>query len=318
MENEKISIIMTTYNRAELIMQSINSILLQTYSNWELLVIDDGSTDDTAALVHSIGDNRIFYHYLPRCAAVGKLKNYGLENASGCFISFLDSDDLWSPNKLEIQWQYLRSNPDAGFCVTNGFNFKTPGQPLEFFYKRKEGSYKGHLLAMAISSQLAAFTQALMVRRSCLEQCGGYADEDDITMNDQKFILKLAHQFTGIIIYEPLVERRLHAGNYIHESWSKSYREGADLVKFYKNSQAITRQTANESLFLLYTRYGEKCLLKDAPLEAARQFLQAWIYRPWSIIPLKKISKTFLKIILKMPNHRAKAAHAVVLPPGRS
>lgn len=287
---------MITYNRAGLIMHAINSILQQTFQHWELLVIDDGSTDDTEKLVKASGDERIVYHALPRCAATGKLKNYGMSHCTGTYISFLDSDDLWAPNKLEIQLEFMESHPGAGFSVTNGYNFREEGRALEYFYERKEGVRYGHLLNAAFQSELAAFTQALVLRRSCLESIGGYEDEENITMNDQDFILKLCNHFQGLIIYEPLVYRRLHSENYIHESWSKSYREGAALVKKYRKINAIDQPVADDALFRLYIRYGEKCLLNGKHQKASWQFLKAWRYRPASLIPIKKTAKLLLHV----------------------
>src|SRR6059058_3320007 len=99
----KISIIMPTYNRAAYIGETIRSILTQTYQNWELIIIDDGSEDNTEDLVKRIGDERINFYKAGRIAVNGKIKNMGLEKAKGELIAFIDSDDLWAETKLEKQ-----------------------------------------------------------------------------------------------------------------------------------------------------------------------------------------------------------------------
>src|SRR4026209_101684 len=99
----KVSIILPTYNRAGLIMETIRSILEQTYANWELIIIDDGSDDDTEKLVTQIKDERIQFHKAGRIGIVGKIKNIGIEKSNGELIAFIDSDDLWAETKLEKQ-----------------------------------------------------------------------------------------------------------------------------------------------------------------------------------------------------------------------
>src|SRR6478735_6490982 len=114
----KVSIIMPTYNRAAFIMQSIESVQKQTYSNWELIIVDDASEDNTAALVNGINDERI--HYLPITkTGVGiKLRLHGVERATGELIAFIDSDDLWAKEKLAKQVNALRDHPGAAFSLT--------------------------------------------------------------------------------------------------------------------------------------------------------------------------------------------------------
>src|SRR5262245_21012221 len=108
----KVSIILPTYNRAKLIMETIESVLNQTYSNLELIIIDDGSNDNTEELITQIQDERIKFHKAGRIGIVGKIKNIGIEKATGDLIAFIDSDDLWAKTKLEKQIAALQQYPD--------------------------------------------------------------------------------------------------------------------------------------------------------------------------------------------------------------
>lgn len=104
-----VSIIIPVYNRQDTIMESINSVLKQSYKNMEILVIDDGSTDNTEYVVKQIKDNRILYYKQPQkgaCAA----RNKGILLAQGKYIAFNDSDDVWYENKLQNQIQCLETN----------------------------------------------------------------------------------------------------------------------------------------------------------------------------------------------------------------
>lgn len=108
----KISIVIPVYNGARTIKKTIESVLNQTFRNIELIVINDGSTDKTLQAVQEIEDDRIqIYTYLN--AGVSHARNQGINHAQGEYISFIDADDLWTPDKLELQYQALQNNPSA-------------------------------------------------------------------------------------------------------------------------------------------------------------------------------------------------------------
>ena len=104
-----ISIIMPAYNAEKTIAQSIESVLAQTYYEWELLIVDDGSSDSTISIVNSLAENdsRIRLFINEKNMGVAKTRNFGIEQASGEWIAFLDSDDLWHENKLENQLRFM-------------------------------------------------------------------------------------------------------------------------------------------------------------------------------------------------------------------
>lgn len=119
-----VSVIIPTYNRAALLCEAIDTVLAQSYQNTEIIVIDDGSTDDTTAAVQKYGD-RIRYTRRPN-AGVNAARNLGLKQARGDYVALLDSDDLWAPYKLELQVALLRHFNDVGFTFSNFLIFKGP------------------------------------------------------------------------------------------------------------------------------------------------------------------------------------------------
>jgi glycosyltransferase involved in cell wall biosynthesis len=112
-----VSVIIPTYNRAVLLSEAVNSVLLQTYQNIEIIVIDDGSTDNTTEVMAAFGD-RVRYTRRPN-AGVNAARNLGLKQARGEFVALLDSDDLWAPFKIELQVRLLRTFTDLGFTFSN-------------------------------------------------------------------------------------------------------------------------------------------------------------------------------------------------------
>lgn len=108
--NELVSIIMPSYNTAKFISKTIESVLEQTYKNWELLIVDDCSTDNTDEIVSKYDDDRIIYLKNKKNSGAAVSRNKALKNAKGKWIAFLDSDDLWYPTKLEEQIKYMKKN----------------------------------------------------------------------------------------------------------------------------------------------------------------------------------------------------------------
>ena len=138
-QSPNVSIILPTFNRAKFIVETIESIRNQTYQNWELIIVDDGSDDNTEGLISKINDERIQFYKAGRIGINGKIKNIGLKIASGELIAFIDSDDLWASTKLEKQVTALQQYPEAGFSLTGGYNFKKPSEPIDYFYQQREG-----------------------------------------------------------------------------------------------------------------------------------------------------------------------------------
>ena len=109
--DELVSIIMPSYNTAKFISETIESVLVQTYTNWELIIVDDCSTDNTDEVVKSfLSDNRIKYITNEKNSGAAVSRNRALREAKGKWIAFLDSDDLWLPVKLEKQIAFMKEN----------------------------------------------------------------------------------------------------------------------------------------------------------------------------------------------------------------
>ena len=123
--NDMVSIVVPVYNAAKYVAETVMSVVNQTYSNWELLLVDDGSTDGSGEIIKSLAkeDNmgRIKVLFPKEHGTAARARNYGISNASGRYIAFLDADDLWEKSKLERQMEFLQLNK-AGFVFT-GYEF---------------------------------------------------------------------------------------------------------------------------------------------------------------------------------------------------
>ncbi|TDE04340.1 glycosyltransferase family 2 protein [Flavobacterium sandaracinum] len=112
MENPLVSIITPSFNSAKFIAETIQSVQNQTYQDWEMIIVDDCSTDETVSIIEEIvnNDNRIHLFQLQKNAGTGIARNTALEKATGKFIAFLDADDLWKPEKLDKQLTFMKAN----------------------------------------------------------------------------------------------------------------------------------------------------------------------------------------------------------------
>lgn len=135
-DNELVSIIMPTFNAAATVGESIESILSQTYTNWELLISDDGSTDDTVAIVEAYAhrDSRVTLLRLAGNSGAGVARNNSIRKAKGRYIAFCDSDDMWMPTKLDRQLEFMNENR----CQ---FVFSS------YYICNKEGKRQGRIIA---------------------------------------------------------------------------------------------------------------------------------------------------------------------------
>jgi glycosyltransferase involved in cell wall biosynthesis len=199
-----ISVIIPTYNRAHLVTDAINSVLDQTYSNFELLVVDDHSKDNTEEVVKSYDDPRVQYLINERTKGAQGARNTGLFVAKGEWIAFLDSDDVWLEDKLKIQLVYLdKQNEDVvglstGIAKYDFGNEKITRKniPIKSSFTTKELLYKNYLGA-GFSSFICKKEEAIEI---------GGLDEDFPAMQDMDFYIRLSqvgeiHAITDVLIY---------------------------------------------------------------------------------------------------------------------
>ena len=291
----KVSIIMPTYNRAAYIAETVESIFNQTYKNWELIIVDDGSDDNTEKIITQLNDERIQFYKAGRIGISGKLKNMGLERSSGEFIAFIDSDDLWAAGKLEKQVNALYQHPGAGFSITGGYNFKKTVEPIDYFFKQREGIKYDDVFISFFRSELPAYISTLLFRRSCIAVSGPFKETK--SFSDVDFILTLAGHFKAVILYEPLLYRRLHDENDSEANWKKRYYEGIEIIQSYK--KRLSRKLTRDAMFRLHINFGEDLLIYKERKKAITHFFKAWQNEPFSFIPLKKTGKAILHYFKK-------------------
>jgi glycosyltransferase involved in cell wall biosynthesis len=199
--NPKVSCVITTFNRAIYLKQAIDSVLAQDPEIFELIVVDDGSTDDTASIVKVYG-SRLHYVFQNNKGA-SAARNLGLEMAQGEYIAYLDSDDLWEPRKLSIQTRSLDQNPDFPLCYTQEIWYRN-GIRVNPRYKHRK--YSGHIFTKCLPLCIISPSSA-MIRRKTLEEIGGF-DENLPAAEDYDLWLRITSTQPVYFIPIPLIIKR--------------------------------------------------------------------------------------------------------------
>jgi glycosyltransferase involved in cell wall biosynthesis len=205
-----VSIVMPTYNRADVIGETIKSILAQHLRNFELVVISDGSTDNTEAVVESYRDSRIKLVKQTNSGGPARPRNTGVEYAKGKYIAFCDDDDLWMPEKLQRQVEVMEQQSDAALCFTGGVTFGD----RDLLSKRavKKGVDRDHFQALLYGNFIA--NSSVLVRKSVLEEVGPFNIEKFLHgAEDYEMWLRIAHRYRLVRIDEPLIRYRVHRNN---------------------------------------------------------------------------------------------------------
>ena len=196
-----VSVILPTYNRYAFVGQAIDSVLNQTFTDFELIVVDDGSTDNTPALLDQYGDRINVIRQENR--GVSAARNSGIRSASGNAIALLDSDDYWLPKKLEEQVAFFEAHPDALICQTEELWFRN-GKRVN--PKKRHRKPSGMIFEKSLPLCLVS-PSAVMIRKLLLDEVGLF-DETLPACEDYDLWLRIAWRYPVYLIDTPLIVKQ--------------------------------------------------------------------------------------------------------------
>jgi teichuronic acid biosynthesis glycosyltransferase TuaG len=273
-----VSIIMPAYNASRHIAESVQSALAQTYPHWELLVVDDGSTDDTAEVVQGFitSDPRIRYFSRPN-GGQAAARNTGLRKASGDLVAFLDADDLWLPEKLESQLAVLDgTGADLVYC--DGYVFYDDGSPEQSdLFAVVPGAADAATMLRLLYAYNRIATLSVVVRREALDRVGMF-DENRRIQNCEDYDLWIRMARAGCSFYgmpEKLMRYRRHAGSTTYRE-SRMLRPMVEVAR--KHADCLDR---SETRRKIRERYRDviTALLAEGDITGARESMRefaAW------------------------------------------
>ncbi len=209
-KNPIVSIMMCTYNRAAYLKEAIESVLKQGFQDWELLILDDASTDETSKIVAPfLSDSRIRYIVHKQNLGLAQNRNAGLSEAQGKYLAILDSDDLWSDRtKLKMQIEFLEENPSYGLIGTFGKKINEKGQIIgNMMYDTEDYAIRSHILSFQ-----QFLHSAVVYRTFVVKEMGGF-DNSLAPAEDYELILRIGTKYKLANISLFMVNYREHSGN---------------------------------------------------------------------------------------------------------
>ena len=301
MDSELVSVVIPTYNREHLIKNTIDSVLKQTYQNFEIIVVDDGSTDNTKEIVKSIKDNRIKYVYQENAGAQAA-RNKGLLLAKGEYISFLDCADEWLPEFIEKTINALiKDNAKCAYCLTG------VDGPNNNIIAAREDTLSGNIYADALKQGYVTSPLSLMIKTECFKTIGKW-DENLKSCQDDDICFRLAKYFRFVLIPEVLNYVNGKDGTGISSNVSRVALGWEILWDKYKDE--VIKECGNNVLARHYYEtaqlYANIPLLKECFRTSIKSLKNNLSLKPIKIILgcIYKLIKTFLLKKEKFENKR--------------
>lgn len=286
-----VSVVIATYNMGQYINQAVDSILQQTWNNLEIIVVDDGSTDDTNQIMTRYQDNAKVVYIKNKNQGQPKAKNCGINNSKGEFIAFCDADDLWEVNKLQVQMP-LFENPKVGVVYSEVSNIDEYNK--RYLKKPNEKRHTGIVTNQLLIENFVPFGTSI-IRRACIENNGIFDEEFRMGID---WDLWLRYSLDWEFAYTP--ER-----TYIYRVWSgqmsTNYRGRYDyatriLNKFISNnSQRLNKKYVRKAWADMYVREGVIYAKNEKQFfMPLRKILHSIALDPLKVYSWKSLVKLFL------------------------
>jgi glycosyltransferase involved in cell wall biosynthesis len=291
-----ISVIVPAYNAARTILETINSVLQQTFSDFELIVINDGSTDQTLERLSTVKDPRLkIFSYSN--GGLSTARNRGITHAEGEFIAFLDADDLWTVDKLELQLAALQQHPEAGVAYSWNYSMDEKG---ESFSAKNPIFFEGNVYAQLLVDNFIVNGSNCMIRKQAVESVGEF-DPAVAGAADWDYWLRLAAHWPFVVVRQYQVFYRASSGSM---SANIEYMERCTLAVLEKAFQAaplemqsLKKQSlANAYTYLAY-KYWTLVAGSDGAKKAAEKlWIAIRLYPP--ILRDKRPRNLLIKLLL--------------------
>ena len=294
-----ISVILPVYNGENYLRFSIESVLAQTFRDFELIIVDDGSTDGTAQVVSGYADNRIRY-FKKDNGGVATAVNCGLRMAAGRYISWLSHDDVFLPAKLEMQLA-ARENAGEPSVIYTDFQFIDSSGAISEERRIDQHSTRETLRNLLVAGPISYAAYSLFYDKQCLEQVGLY-DESQRVTQDADMLMRLARRFPLIGVPETLTQIRRHSAQWSAESrWAdeayKYYRgwlERLSLDELFPEVDATSRTARGRARLWLADGYAAHAVLPYTRL--AREQYRAALHENLFVLPTvtSQLTRIFL------------------------
>lgn len=230
-----VSVIVPTFNRTEFLRRAIDSVFAQTWTDWELVIADDGSDEETRSYLRSLPGHNVRTIWLTHSGNPAHVRNCAIAAARGDYLAFLDSDDLWAPGKLHAQIEALKASPDTdwSYCLYN--HIDAMGKPHDVGREAPRHFPEGWVFEPLLKLELAVPMPTLFASRRLVNEIGAF-DEEQRFGEFHDLCLRLALRSKTTVVREVLCFIRSHSGHYsadrisVQQSWMRLYEKMAAQV----------------------------------------------------------------------------------------
>ncbi|MEX2144513.1 MAG: glycosyltransferase family A protein [Anaerolineales bacterium] len=267
MPSPSVSVVIPTRNRAQYITKALDSVFAQTFTDYEVIVVDDGSSDTTQQILAPyIREKKIQYQF-QEPSGVSAARNRGVRLAKAAYIAFLDSDDIFMPIKLEKQMYLFRDDPQLGFVHCSFSKFDDQGQDLGV---RDTSRFRGRIYPQMLHewSVLMAMPCMLMRTEAILE-VGGF-DERMVWAEDLDLWRRIARRFAVGVVAEPLVRVRVHSGSTSFDRGKGAVGFERYLKKAFDEDPGLSAIFKRQAKGLMHAKLGQN-LLGEGGLQEMHQ-----------------------------------------------
>ncbi len=276
----KVSAIILTYNRAHLVTEAIDSVLTQSFKDFELIVVDNCSSDDTESAVKSYNDERIRYFKHQNNGLIGVNRNYGIKKSRGEYIAFLDDDDLWLPEKLEKQVGLLDSNKELGLVYSDTYLIENDGHLRKNAYFHHIKPFRGNAFNELLRANFIPML-TVVIRREMLDKVGEFNPRYKICL-DYDLCLRIAAVYPIDFIEQPLAKYRIHSDSGFQGNAILWYEEVLQIIEYWLNRDPELKRELGP-LFrlrkgLAYCRQASYRAFKYRDMRAMKESLKLFKY----------------------------------------
>ncbi len=268
-DKDLVSIIMPTYNRANFLEEALSSVFSQTYRDFEIIVVDDGSTDDTASVLQPLVEQGLIQYIYQKKQGVSAARNRGIMEANGQYIAFLDSDDLFEPEKINSQVKYLQNHPEMGLVHSGFTKFDHIGYDLGY---RDTSWFSGQIYPQILLhwTTLMAIDTVLVVKK-VLDSVGSFDTSLSIG-EDLDMWRRIARKYPFGFINKSLARVRVHEGNVSGDKLKTTEGMVKYLEKAFKDDPSLSSRFQKRVFSRMFSTMAYNLLSEsnDESFRAAR------------------------------------------------
>jgi len=291
-KNPLFSVIIPSFNRSNFIVEAIESVIMQTYPNWEICIVDDGSTDNTYEKIkHLLANKKIKYQYQEN-QGQSVARNNGIKLAKGKYICFLDSDNAWLNDRLEIALSSIIENPESDIIYGDSITIDIEGNEIA---RKKIKKYSGKITKELLKDNFVSMNAAL-AKKECFDKLGMFNEEDRLA-EDYELWLRFSTKYTFLHVPKFMAKYRVMDDQLSTDKEKRFWANEQIIIKFRKSHpNALSSSEWRRGFSFFYLRKSNYERQQGHFLFSFSDALKSLVYDAFWQGPWRSLIKTILLI----------------------